>query len=404
MSKLSPETIEFINKHRKDDVRQLALQSKKDGKVDINEAVTQIAGWQIAEKKIPSWSKIDSIIYPKHLSMEQCSSEVTARFKASLVKGETFADLTSGFGVDCSFIASGFKHAHYVERQEELCDIARHNFKILGLNHIEVHNTDGIEFLKNMEPVDCIYLDPARRNSNGGKTVAITDCEPDVSSMEELLVEKGSTVMIKLSPMLDLHSAMKTLKHINSIYIISVNNECKELVIILSKHSLSDEKAVDKIKISCEQLVNNSETQHLEFTYEEEKSAEVNYSDSVGEYLYEPGAAILKAGAFKILAKKFSVKKLHQNSQLYTSDELVDFPGRRFKVIEVSTFAKKNLKAFLKDLEKANLTIRNFPSTVDELRKKLKLKEGGDVYIFATTLANGDKVLIKCQSIKSLIS
>ena len=404
MSKLSPETIEFINKHRKDDVRQLALQSKKDGKVDINEAVTQIAGWQIAEKKIPSWSKIDSIIYPKHLSMEQCSSEVTARFKASLVKGETFADLTSGFGVDCSFIASGFKHAHYVERQEELCDIARHNFKLLGLNHIEVHNTDGVEFLKNMEPVDCIYLDPARRNSNGGKTVAITDCEPDVSGMEELLVEKGGTVMIKLSPMLDLHSAMKTLKHINSIYIISVNNECKELVIILSKHSLSDEKAVDKIKISCEQLVNNSETQHLEFTYEEEKSAEVNYSDSVGEYLYEPGAAILKAGAFKILAKKFSVKKLHQNSQLYTSDELVDFPGRRFKVIEVSTFAKKNLKAFLKDLEKANLTIRNFPSTVDELRKKLKLKEGGDVYIFATTLANGDKVLIKCQSIKSLIS
>ena len=404
MSKLSPETIEFINKHRKDDVRQLALQSKKDGKVDINEAVTQIAGWQIAEKKIPSWSKIDSIIYPKHLSMEQCSSEVTARFKASLVKGETFADLTSGFGVDCSFIASGFKHAHYVERQEELCDIAKHNFKLLGLNHIEVHNTDGVEFLKNMEPVDCIYLDPARRNSNGGKTVAITDCEPDVSGMEELLVEKGGTVMIKLSPMLDLHSAMKTLKHINSIYIISVNNECKELVIILSKHSLSDEKAVDKIKISCEQLVNNSETQHLEFTYEEEKSAEVNYSDSVGEYLYEPGAAILKAGAFKILAKKFSVKKLHQNSQLYTSDELVDFPGRRFKVIEVSTFAKKNLKAFLKDLEKANLTIRNFPSTVDELRKKLKLKEGGDVYIFATTLANGDKVLIKCQSIKSLIS
>ncbi|WP_300790810.1 SAM-dependent methyltransferase [uncultured Bacteroides sp.] len=404
MSKLSPETIEFINKHRKDDVRQLALQSKKDGKVDINEAVTQIAGWQIAEKKIPSWSKIDSIIYPKHLSMEQCSSEITARFKASLVKGETFADLTSGFGVDCSFIASGFKHAHYVERQEELCDIARHNFKILGLNHIEVHNTDGIEFLKNMEPVDCIYLDPARRNSNGVKTVAITDCEPDVSSMEELLVEKGSTVMIKLSPMLDLHSAMKTLKHINSIYIISVNNECKELVIILSKHSFSDEKAVDNLKISCEQLVNNSEIQHLEFTYEEEKSAEINYSDNIGEYLYEPGAAILKAGAFKILAKKFCVNKLHQNSQLYTSDELIDFPGRRFKVIEVSTFAKKNLKAFLKDLEKANLTIRNFPSTVDDLRKKLKLKEGGDVYIFATTLANGDKVLIKCQSLKSFVS
>ena len=167
---------------------------------------------------------------------------------------------------------------------------------------------------------------------------------------------------------------------------------------------LSDEKAVDNLKISCEQLVNNSETQHLEFTYEEEKSAEINYSDNIGEYLYEPGAAILKAGAFKILAKKFCVNKLHQNSQLYTSDKLIDFPGRRFKVTEVSTFAKKNLKTFLKDLEKANLTIRNFPSTVDDLRKKLKLKEGGDVYIFATTLANGDKVLIKCQSLKSFVS
>lgn len=402
MTVLSPETTNFIREHRKDDVRALALKAKNYPYIDMNEAVIQIAGRQIAEKKVPSWADIDGIIYPKHLSMEQCSSEITAKYKATLVKGETLADLTAGFGVDCSFISRQFKHALYVERNKELCDIAKNNFKILGLNHIEIHNTDGIEFLKGMQQVDCIFMDPARRDNNGGKTVAIQDCEPDITKIEKLLVEKSRISMIKLSPMLDIHNALKELQFINSLHIVSVNNECKELIIIIGNNSESVYKTENDIKINCEQLVNNSNSQHFEFTYSEEKNTEIEYTDSIGKYLYEPDAAILKAGPFKLLSKRYGVKKLHPNSHLYTSDDIMDFPGRRFKVIGTSTFGKKELKAFLKDLEKANITIRNFPSNVADLRKKLKLKEGGDIYIFATTLGNGDKVLIKCESIKSL--
>ena len=223
------------------------------------------------------------------------------------------------------------------------------------------------------------------------------------SVFAKLLVEKGKTVMVKLSPMLDIHSALTELKYIDSLHIISVNNECKELILVLTKDSFSGINSYDNIKINCEQIVNSQPSQHLEFTFSEEKIADTKYSEKVGNYLYEPGAAILKAGAFKLLSSRYEVEKLHINSHLYTSNELKDFPGRRFKVVETSTFNKKELKTFIEGLENANITIRNFPSTVAELRKKLKLKEGGDFYIFATTLNNGEKVLIKCKSIKSLI-
>lgn len=393
---ISAETRKFIKEHINEDVRQLALKAQRYPSVDMNEAVTQISGHQIAEKKIPSWADKEDIIYPKHLSMEQCSSEQTAIYKSNLVRGNTFADITAGFGVDCSFISRKFKKAYYVERQEYLCKIAEHNFKTLGLEHIEIHNTDGIEFLKSMEKVDCLFLDPARRNANGAKTVLISECEPDVISLEELLVEKGETVMIKLSPMLDIFSTIRDLKFINSIHIISVNNECKELILILKKVGNQCNIKEKNITISCEQVVNNSQSQHLEFTIEEEKNAICSLTNKVGEYLYEPGAAILKAGAYKILSERYKVDKLHPNSHLYTSENITDFPGRRFKVTGVSTFSKKELKELLKDVDKANLTVRNFPSTVAELRKKLKLKEGGEIYLFATTLNSGEKILIKC--------
>lgn len=393
---ISAETRKFIKEHINEDVRQLALKAQRYPSVDMNEAVTQISGHQIAEKKIPSWADKEDIIYPRHLSMEQCSSEQTAIYKSNLVNGNTFADITAGFGVDCSFISRKFKKAYYVERQEYLCKIAEHNFKTLGLEHIEIHNTDGIEFLKSMEKVDCLFLDPARRNANGAKTVLISECEPDVISLEELLVEKGETVMIKLSPMLDIFSTIRDLKFINSIHIISVNNECKELILILKSIGNQYNIKEKNITISCEQVVNNSQSQHLEFTIEEEKNAICSLTNKVGEYLYEPGAAILKAGAYKILSERYKVDKLHPNSHLYTSENITDFPGRRFKVTGVSTFSKKELKELLKDVDKANLTVRNFPSTVAELRKKLKLKEGGEIYLFATTLNSGEKILIKC--------
>ena len=391
---LSAETIAFIEEHARADVRSLALQAKKYPGVDMAMAVVQIAGRQIAEAKIPSWYQVEGLLYPKHLSMEQCSSEATALYKMGLVEGETFADLTGGFGIDCSFLSCKFMQADYVERQAELCELAGHNFPLLGLN-IGVHNEDGVDYLKRMQPVDCLYLDPARRDGHGGKTVAISDCEPDVSALEELLVEKAKTVMVKLSPMLDLSLALKSLMHVREVHIVSVNNECKELLLLLQKGAVSSD-----IKIHCEHIVNSCEHQHYAFTLLEEHTSECPLAEAVGAYLYEPNASILKAGAYRSLTQAYPVEKLHASSHLYTSAHFIEnFPGRRFKVEAVSGFGKKELKEFMQGMEKANLTIRNFPSSVAELRKRLKLKEGGEDYLFATTLADESKVLVKCRKV-----
>ena len=389
---ISSETLHFIEENARADVRSLALQAKKYPLVDMAMAVVQIAGRQIAEAKVPSWYRTEGLLYPRHLSMEQCSSEATAIYKAGLVEGDSFADLTGGFGIDCSFLSRKFKQADYVERQAELCELAKHNFPLLGLS-IGVHNEDGVEYLKQMQPVDCLFLDPARRDGHGGKTVAIADCEPDVSALEDLLVEKAKKVMVKLSPMLDLSLALKHLKYVREVHIVSVNNECKELLLILQKESASSD-----ITIHCEHIVNASEHQSFSFTQEQERTSDCPLATEVGAYLYEPNASILKAGAYRSLTQTYACKKLHASSHLYTSEQFIeDFPGRRFKVEAVSGFGKKELKEFLQGMEKANLTIRNFPSSVADLRKRLKLKEGGEDYLFATTLADESKVMIKCR-------
>ena len=389
---VSAETLQYIKEHVHDDVRLLALQAKKFPEVDMAFAVTQIAGRQIASVKLPTWAAESDLFYPRHLSMEQCSSEATALYKSGLVHGDTFADLTGGFGVDCSFLSRRFRTSHYVERQSELCDLARHNFPLLGLN-IEVHHQDGVSYLQQMQPVDCIYLDPARRDGHGGKTVAISDCEPDLCQLEELLVTKARTVLVKLSPMLDLSLALKELRYVREVHIVTVQSECKELLLLLRKDSAESEVA-----IHCVQLLVGGEQRRYVFTQEQERCADCPLAPAVGAYLYEPNASILKAGAYRSLTQAYPVKKLHASSHLYTSDSLVtDFPGRTFKVIAVAGFGKKELKNLLGGLEKANLTIRNFPSSVAELRKRLKLKEGGDDYLFATTLANGEKVLVHCR-------
>ena len=396
MKELSPETLAFIDSHRGDDVRTLALQAKKYPAVDMAEAVVQIAGYQIAEKKVPLWAQTAGIRYPQHLSMEQCSSEVTARYKASLVSGDTLTDLTAGWGVDCSFLARNFRCADYVERQETLCRIAAHNFPLLGLPHVRIHCADAVEYLQSMEPVDCLFLDPARRDSHGGKTVAIAECEPDVCRLEPLLVEKGKTVMIKLSPMLDLSLALKELKHTQEIHILSVNNECKELLILLGQTSPAE------IAIHCVNLLTKGtqEEQHLVFTREQEQRSQCTYTDSLGNYLYEPNASLLKAGAFRSIAAAYPVRKLHPNSHLYTSDSFIEnFPGRIFRIVNQCSFNKKEVKENRADLKKANVTVRNFPTTVAELRKRLHLTEGGDTYLFASTLNNGQKVIIRCEKV-----
>ena len=395
MMQISPETQLFIREHSSDDVRVLALQAKKYPDIDMPTAITQIAGRKVAAEKIPSWWEIEKIWYPKHLSLEQCSSEITARYKARLLQGDSLTDLTGGFGIDCSFLATGFKSATYVERQEELCEIAAHNFPVLNLNHINIKNEDGVTYLQVMSPVDCLFLDPARRNEHGGKTVAISDCEPNVAELEELLLQKANRVMIKLSPMLDLSLALKELKQTQEVHILSVNNECKELLLVLER---GKELVPEEIPIHCINLTASQKVQKLLFTRQQEKEHTCPYTPTLKTYLYEPNASILKAGAFRSVSSIYNVEKLHPNSHLYTSDEYIpDFPGRKFRITDSSSLNKKELKKLIGTEKKANLTVRNFPASVAELRKRLKLAEGGDMYLFATTLADEKKLLIACK-------
>ena len=388
MEQLSQSTIEFIRAHSRDDVRLLALQAPRYPDVDMPAAIVQIAGRQAAANKIPSWQSIEELWYPRHLSMEQCSSEITAQYKSTLADGETLTDLTGGFGIDCAFMASRFRKVSYVERQEELCEIAKHNFPLLGLKHITVYNEDGVAHLQKMEPVDCIFIDPARRNEHGGKTIAISDCEPDVEELEELLLSKGKQIIIKLSPMLDLTLALKSMKHAREVHVISVNNECKELLLIIGNEPSR------LIPIHCINLT-SKEKQTFTFTREEELASECFYTKELGKYLYEPNASILKAGAFRNIASRYEVKKLHPNSHLYTSDLWIEnFPGRSFLITGQCSFNKKEIKETIGELKKANITVRNFPATVAEIRKRTKLSDGGEVYLFATTLSHEQKVVI----------
>ena len=386
---LDTATIEFITQHRNDDSRMLALQAKRYPGVDMREAVVQVEGWQAAKAKLPAWAAIEGIIYPPRISMEQCSSEATALYKASMVAGERLADLTGGFGIDCSYMARSFSEAVYVERSELLCSIAKHNFELLGLGHISVVNANSEDVLPTLEPVDWIFIDPARRDGDGRKVVALSDCEPDVTYLEELLLQKGRRVMVKCSPMLDITAACSHLKCVEEVHVVAVNNECKELLLVLGGNATGD------IPYHC---VNITSTGMQSFTLgSKERAATAVLCDAPGKYLYEPNAAIMKAGCHNALTSLPGVAKLHPNSQLYTSDNLVvDFPGRTFRVERVCGFSKNELKG-VQALGKANIAVRNFPESVQQLRKRLKLSDGGESYIFATTLNDGSKVLVVCS-------
>lgn len=387
---LNDEIVAFICEHENDNIRELALQSGRYPHLDMPFILQQIAGRQIAQKKIPSWYQQKKIIYPQHLSLEQCSSEQTAIYKAELCSGDTFVDLTGGLGVDFYTISQKFKRSTYVEQNEDLIKIAQHNFSILphsGAINVECGNS--VDFLEAMPIVDQIYIDPARRSEAGRKTVLIEDCTPDIVKIQSLLDSKAKNVMIKLSPMLDISLALQSLSNISSVHIISVDNECKELLFIKN----SDNK--EEIAFHCVNISTNSSKSTFSFTKNDSK--ETDYTNSVLNYLYEPNASIMKAGAFQYLSNRFNLKKLHTNSHLFTSETLInDFPGRIFKVNQQLGFNKKSLKE-LQSIKSANLTVRNFPSTVAELRKKLKLQEGGNTYLFATTLANNNKVLLICE-------
>ena len=409
---------EFIKKHRLDDVRSLALQAAKYPDIDMPFALDQIEGWQRARTKLPEWASKEGIIFPPHISMEQCSSERTAKYKSGILHSSgILIDLTGGFGVDFSYMAKGFSKAVYVEQQSHLCDIAKHNFELLGLQHAEVVNADGVEYLHSLPLISnasrthlegkneengqqtieeniVIYLDPARRDVHGAKVYGIEDCTPNVVELQSELLDKASVVMVKLSPMLDLHAAIKALS-VSKAYIVSVGNECKELLLVLSRDKN------EAIRVVC---VNDDES--FEYSYGEEADCVPSISDADiladGSecFLYEPNASIMKAGCFSLLTSCFSVKALSRNSHLFVSnDEIADFPGRKFKIYAVSSMNKKELRKVLADISQANIAVRNFPLSVAELRKRLKLKDGGDTYIFATTVGERSHTLIICKKI-----
>ena len=500
-------TFDFIRQHQDDDVRQLAFLGSKYPEVDMPFALDQIRGRKMARVKLPLWASIDGIIYPPHISMEQCSSEQTALYKAELaarlldlspsssengeekkkesenasnlhlsencefagkravdsefakneatckkqqilteadrnvneIKEEPhggdfseeigFVDLTGGFGVDFSYIASrlGVK-SMYVERQTHLCEAAKENFGRLGLKNAIVKNGDGIEVLHSFLPkkddaaseslgitedqsrsllktnlgLKLIFIDPARRDDAGNKVVSLKDCTPDVTLLQEEMLSKADYVIIKLSPMLDWHRAISELSHVREVHIISVNNECKELLLVLSARNMGDMEAssadgkvkhAGNLRIYC---VNDAQS----FVCDEldMESSPVRIAPPVLEemqYLYEPNASLMKAGCFGVLSGRYDVRMLSKNSHLFVSQAPIEvFPGRSFRIIAVSSFNKKELKRQLSGITKANIATRNFPLSVAELRKRLKLKDGGETYIFATTLSDESHVLV----------
>ena len=394
---------EFIREHRHDDVRQQALQAARYPDIDMQQALQQIAGWQTACTKLPEWAATDGIVYPPRLSMEQCSSEATAKYKAKVLdpSPSTVIDLTGGFGVDFSYMARGFQKAVYVERQPHLCEAARHNFQLLGLENAEVVCGDGVEYLKNLPfPFNAqspltIYLDPARRDENGKKNYAISDCTPDVVALKDLLLEKAGRVMIKLSPMLDWHKAVDDLGEVVEVHIVSVDNECKELLLVLAKNPAAP------LRVVCANIRHDAETELFEF-FPSNDSLSIPLSPVLRErdFLYEPNASIMKAGCFAEVAHRFGVQPTGSNSHLFLSPQFIpDFPGRKFQIKQVTSMNKKELKHVIGGLTKANITVRNFPLSVAELRKRLKLADGGDTYIFATTLGEKDHVLLITKQI-----
>ena len=428
-------TQDFIRQYQDDDVRQLAFLGSKYPEVDMPFALDQIRGRKMARVKLPRWASLEGIIYPPHISMEQCSSESTALYKAELaarllglpasssgteMKAENeieFVDLTGGFGVDFSYIAArlGVK-SMYVERQAHLCEAAKENFGRLGLKNAIVKNGDGIEVLHSFHPkkkdaasaddslgitydqprsllktnlgLKIIFIDPARRDDAGNKVVSLKDCTPDVTVLQEEMLSKADYVIIKLSPMLDWHRAISELSHVREVHIISVNNECKELLLVLSARNMGE-----NLRIYC---INDAQS----FVCDEldMESSQVKIAPSTLEemlYLYEPNASLMKAGCFGVLSGRYDARMLSKNSHLFVSREpIAAFPGRRFRIIAVSSFNKKELKRHLSGITKANIATRNFPLSVAELRKRLKLKDGGETYIFATTLSDESHVLM----------
>lgn len=454
MTIMNEETREFVAMHRNEDVRELALKAKRVEGLDLPLALDQIAGWQIARKKLPQWASCEGIVYPPHISMEQCSSQFTAQYKSeiaqtllapaatvrarvsdsgesdnqttksepqlsdsaesvmqtaksafqlsdspesdTLVAKRAMVDLTGGFGVDFSYLARGFSQATYVERQRHLCDLAEHNMAALGLDQARIVCGDGVEYLRQMGPVDFIYLDPARRDEHGSRTYAIEDCTPNVLELRDLLLAKSQYTLVKLSPMLDWRKAVADFDGtVREVHIVATGNECKELLLVLGQQVHEEPSAP---RVFC--VNDNQRIDYDSATYTQGLRIGGKPLPEAKNYLYEPNASIMKAGCFDLVEERFGVTQVGPSSHLFVSaTPVADFPGRGFAIEAIGGMNKKDIKRLLNGTKQANIAVRNFPLTAPQLRKKLKLADGGPVYLFGTTMQGCDHVLLRTSKI-----
>ncbi|MBQ0786404.1 MAG: class I SAM-dependent methyltransferase [Oceanihabitans sp.] len=380
----------FINDNLDANIASLLLKGIDFPKVEAKEVIEQLEAKKRCKTKLSTWFSTENIYYPNKLNIEQTSSETTAKHKASLLNGKTIIDLTGGFGVDCYYFSKHFKNVIHCEINEQLSQIVTHNYKQLEVENIQTIAQDGLAYLQNTEIIaDWIYIDPSRRHDSKGKVFFLKDCLPNVPEHLDMLFNKANKVLIKTSPLLDLSIGLNELKHVKTIHIVAVNNEVKELLWVL------ENGYTNAVTIATCNIKKDT-TEAFNFSLEEEILASSQYSLPL-EYLYEPNAAIMKSGAFHTISNTLEVLKLHPHSHLYTNDTLIDFPGRVFKIEKVIPYNKKGLKK--EGFVKANIATRNFPESVEQIRKKHKIKDGGNVYLFFTTDLENNKIVIQTKKV-----
>ena len=386
---LHSEVQEYISANLKTEITKLILKGSPFEKVSVQELANQIIAKQKSEKKLPTWFSTESIYYPTKISIEQTSSEVAAAHKLSLISGDSVIDITGGFGIDAHAFSKQFKKVVHCEINDQLSEIVAHNFKQLNIDNIETFAGDGLQFLKKTsQKFDCVFIDPSRRHDAKGKVFLLKDCLPYIPPKIEFLFTKATQILIKTSPILDISNTIKELKSVVKVQIIAFNNEVKELLFLLEKNP------PNTIRVEAINYQKNS-LQQIEFNHQ--SAAKSTYSPPL-TYLYEPNAAILKSGGFHEISHQLKVFKLHQHSHLYTSDQLMDFPGRQFIITQSMPYDKKKIKKFIGQ-EKANITIRNFPKSVAQIRNETKIKEGGQVFIFFTTNLDNKQIVLFCRKV-----
>ncbi|MBC3846535.1 RsmD family RNA methyltransferase [Winogradskyella echinorum] len=387
---LNTEIQEFIDANIKSDISSLLLKGIPLNYINSKVIIEQIEAKKRCQKKLPTWFNTENIFYPNKLNIEQTSSEITAKYKANLVSGQTLIDLTGGFGVDAYYFSKQIENVTHCEINPELSEIVTHNYKALNAFNITCKNDSGIDVLKQLDqPFDWIYIDPSRRDDSKQKVFLLSDCTPNIKTFQNLFLKYAKHVMIKTSPLLDLTATLSDLKQVKEIHTVAVNNEVKELLWLLER-DYEGEVLVKTVNLQKEN------TQNFQFNFKNESTAHVEHSAPL-TYLYEPNSSILKAGAFNSVSQKLKVNKLHKHSHLYTSETLIDFPGRRFKIEKQLAFNKKE---FAKEkITKANITTRNFPLSVNDIRKKLKVKDGGHLYLFFTININNEKIILVCSKL-----